>query len=129
MGAVAPHKVRFAGEPVAAKLARVKDELGRSEGLLVSDCANLAWLLNIRAADVPHTPAPLGFVYVPRAGRPTLFMASGKLTPAVREGLRRTGRSRRAGRRPADARAPGASARPGAPGRGDRARSLRPDAG
>ncbi len=87
MGAVAPHKARFAGEPVAAKLARVKDELGRSEGLLVSDCANLAWLFNIRGADVPHTPAPLGFAYVPRAGRPTLFMASGKLTPAVREGL------------------------------------------
>ncbi len=86
-GAVTPHRTRLAGESVAAKIARVKAELGRDDGLVVSDPHNLAWLFNIRGSDVAHTPLPLGFGYVPREGRPALLVAAQKLSPAVRDGL------------------------------------------
>jgi Xaa-Pro aminopeptidase len=86
-GVVTQHKTRVAGESAAAKLARVKDALKRDDGLLISDPSNLAWLFNIRGADVSHTPLPLGYAYVPRDGQPVLMLDSQKLSPAVRDGL------------------------------------------
>ena len=85
MGAVTQHKTRFAGEPSTAKVARVKEALKRVDGLLVSDPSNLAWLFNIRGADVAHTPLPLGYAYVPRDGRPVLLIDSHKVSPSVRD--------------------------------------------
>ncbi len=87
MGAVIEHKRRFAGEPAGAKIARVQEALKRDDGLLISDPSNLAWLFNIRGADVAHTPLPLGYAYVPRAGRPVLLIDSHKLSASVRDGL------------------------------------------
>ncbi len=87
VGAVIQHKTRLAGESAAAKLARVKEALRRDDGLLVSDPHNLAWLFNIRGADVSHTPLPLGYAYVPREGRPVLLLDSHKLATPIRDGL------------------------------------------
>ncbi len=87
MGAVTPHKTRFAGEPSTAKVARVKEALKRADGLLISDPSNLAWLFNIRGADVSHTPLPLGYAYVPRDGRPVLLINSQKVSPSARDRL------------------------------------------
>ncbi len=87
MGAVTQHKTRFAGEPAAAKIARVQEALKRNDGLLISDPHNLAWLFNIRGADVSHTPLPLGYAYVPREGRPVLLLDPAKLAPSARDGL------------------------------------------
>ena len=87
MGAVTPHKTRFAGEPSTAKVARVKEALKRADGLLISDPSNLAWLFNIRGADVSHTPLPLGYAYVPRDGRPVLLIDSQKVSPSARDRL------------------------------------------
>jgi len=86
-GVVTQHKVRFAGEPVGAKVARVKSALKRDNGLLISDPSNLAWLFNIRGADVSHTPLPLGYAYVPREGRPIVLIESQKLSSSARDGL------------------------------------------
>ena len=87
MGVVTQHKTRFAGEPAAAKIARVQEALKRDDGLLISDPHNLAWLFNIRGADVSHTPLPLGYGYVPREGRPVVLLDSAKLSPSARDGL------------------------------------------
>ncbi len=87
MGLVTAHKTRFAGEPSVGKVARVKEALKRADGLLVSDPSNLAWLFNIRGADVSHTPLPLGYAYVPRDGRPVLLINSQKVSPSVRDKL------------------------------------------
>ncbi len=87
MGAVTQHKARFAGETAAAKIARVQETLRRDDGLLISDPHNLAWLFNIRGADVSHTPLPLGYGYVPREGRPIVLLDSAKLSSSAREGL------------------------------------------
>ncbi|MBV9290091.1 MAG: aminopeptidase P family N-terminal domain-containing protein, partial [Hyphomicrobiales bacterium] len=87
VGPVSQHKARFAGESASAKIGRTREALQGADGLVVSDPHNLAWLFNIRGADVPHTPLPLGFAYVPSDGRPTIFLSSRKLSQPVREAL------------------------------------------
>ena len=72
-----------------AKLKRVAAALKGADGLLVSDAHTIAWLFNIRGADVAHTPLPLAFAYAPRDGRPTLFVDPRKLTEPLRARLAR----------------------------------------
>jgi len=87
LGPISLHKKLYAGETANSKLKRVREALKDCDGLVVSDAHNVAWLLNIRGADVAHTPLPLCFALVPKAGRPTLFVDPRKLSPAVREAL------------------------------------------
>ncbi len=87
LGAVSAHPARLAGESAARKIARVRAALGASDGLLVSDAHAVAWAFNIRGADVAHTPLPLSFAYLPRQGRPTLFVDGRKLSKAMRARL------------------------------------------
>ena len=87
LGAVSAHRPRLAGETTTSKLAGVRAALGTSEGLVISDPHNVAWLFNIRGADVAHTPLPLSFAFLPREGRPTLFIDARKLSNTMRERL------------------------------------------
>jgi Xaa-Pro aminopeptidase len=89
LGAISPHAMRFAGESVAAKIARARTALMASDGLVISDPHNLAWLFNIRGSDVLYTPLPLGYGYLPLEGRPVVFVDGRKLTAASRQGLAR----------------------------------------
>jgi Xaa-Pro aminopeptidase len=89
IGAITAHKLKFAGESVAAKIARVRQAIGSSQGLLISDPHNLAWLFNIRGSDVSYTPLPLGWAYLPREGRPVVFLDRRKLTAAGANSLSR----------------------------------------
>src|SRR5882757_5822743 len=68
LGPVTVHDLKFAGEPAAAKLARVQAEIAKlkADALVVSDPHNVAWAFNIRGSDVSHTPLPLAFATVPR---------------------------------------------------------------
>ena len=58
----------FAGESAPKKISRVRRALGSSQGLLISDPHNLAWLFNIRGSDVSYTPLPIGWAYLPTRG-------------------------------------------------------------
>ncbi len=89
LGPIIAHKLRFAGESVSAKIARVRQALGASQGLLISDPHNLAWLFNIRGSDVSYTPLPLGWAYLPLDGRPVVFLDRRKLTAAGGNSLSR----------------------------------------
>jgi Xaa-Pro aminopeptidase len=88
-GPITPHKLRFAGESTAAKITRVRQAIGPSQGLLISDPHNLAWLFNIRGSDVSYTPLPIGWAYLPADGRPVTFLDGRKLAPASRQSLSR----------------------------------------
>src|SRR4051794_23859306 len=60
---VVPHPDRFAGESACdkrARLARPLAEAGVAAAVLTMP-ESIAWLLNIRGGDVPHTPLPLSF--------------------------------------------------------------------
>jgi Xaa-Pro aminopeptidase len=89
LGAITPHKLRFAGESTVAKISRVREAIGPSRGLLISDPHNLAWLFNVRGSDVSYTPLPLGWAYLPLEGRPVVFLDGRKLTAASRQSLSR----------------------------------------
>jgi Xaa-Pro aminopeptidase len=89
LGPIVPHKLRFAGESTAAKITRVREAVGPSQGLLISDPHNLAWLFNIRGSDVSYTPLPIGWAYLPLEGRPIVFLDGMKLAPASRQSLSR----------------------------------------
>jgi Xaa-Pro aminopeptidase len=88
-GPVVVHDLRYAGEPAAAKLARVRTDIekAKADALVVSDPHAVSWLFNIRGSDVPHTPVVLAFAMVPKEGRPALYVDPGKLSNAVRAAL------------------------------------------
>ncbi|HUZ67504.1 MAG TPA: aminopeptidase P family protein [Beijerinckiaceae bacterium] len=81
------HPGRLAGEGSPSKLARIASALDSSDALLVSDPHAMAWAFNIRGADVAYTPLPLGWAIIPRAGRPSLYVAQEKLSASVRAQL------------------------------------------
>jgi len=89
LGVITPRKLRFAGESVGAKIARVRQAIAPAQGLLISDPHNLAWAFNIRGSDVSYTPLPLGWAYLPREGRPVVFLDRRKLTAAGSNSLSR----------------------------------------
>jgi len=88
-GAVVPHDLRFAGEPAAHKLERVRAELKKlkADALVVSDPHAIAWTFNIRGADIAHTPIALAFAIVAAEGGARLYIDERKLTDAVRGAL------------------------------------------
>jgi Xaa-Pro aminopeptidase len=79
---VRPHPMTYAGESAEAKIARVREKLAKDklDALVVSDPHNLAWIFNLRGADVGHTPLPLGYAVIPAEGQPSLFLDSAKVT-------------------------------------------------
>lgn len=86
---VVPHDLRYAGKPASEKLGDVAASL-RSEGqaaVVLTQPDSIAWLLNIRGADVPHTPLPLSFAIVDDEGKADLFIDRRKLVPGLDEHL------------------------------------------
>src|SRR5713101_6299736 len=82
---VLPHPDRFAGESAPAKrsrLGRALAEDGAAAAVLTSP-ESIAWLLNIRGGDVPHTPLPLSFAILRQDSSVTLFIDRRKLAPGL----------------------------------------------
>lgn len=84
-----PHPVRFAGKPAAAKRAEAAAVLaaGGEAAAVLADPHSLAWLLNIRGGDLPHTPLALGFGLLAADGTVQLFLEPEKLPPETRAHL------------------------------------------
>ncbi|SFP34334.1 aminopeptidase P family protein [Sphingomonas rubra] len=78
-----------AGASSAAKRAEVADWLveKKADALVVAALDSIAWLLNVRGADVDHTPVALSYAIVHANGETDLFVAPDKLTDAVRQHL------------------------------------------
>ncbi|HEX4571265.1 MAG TPA: aminopeptidase P family protein [Dongiaceae bacterium] len=86
---VVPQDLRFAGRSAQDK----RESLGRvlaGDGIAAAVLTNpdsLAWLLNIRGADVPRTPFALGFAILHDDGGVELFMDRRKFTPGLENHL------------------------------------------
>ena len=84
-----PHPLQFAGIDLAQK----RHELGgalrkaRQDAAVITDPASIAWVLNIRGADVPFTPLALGFAIIHGDARADLFMDPAKLSDETRRWL------------------------------------------
>ena len=76
---------RFAGESAPTKRARIGKALAEegAAAAVLTMPESIAWLLNIRGGDVPHTPLPLSFAILRPDGAVTLFIDRRKLIPGL----------------------------------------------
>jgi Xaa-Pro aminopeptidase len=86
---VVPHDVRYAGKSAADKRAEIAQRITADnfKAAIISAPDSIAWLLNIRGADVPHTPLPLSFAILHANGDVDLFIDDRKLVPGLNEHL------------------------------------------
>lgn len=89
MAEVIPHPLAAAGQPAAEKISALQKQLAAAgqDALLLTATDSIAWLFNVRGADVPHTPVALAFAIVPRTGKPELFIAAEKIGAAAKAHL------------------------------------------
>lgn len=86
---LAVHPVEYAGKSAEDKRADVAAWLKEQgqDAVIVSALDSVAWLLNVRGADVTHTPVALSYALVRDDGSTDLFVAPEKLTDDVRAHL------------------------------------------
>lgn len=86
--AVFEHKAQFVAADRRAKLAQLRQAM-RAHGAqwhFIATLDDLAWLFNLRGADVPYNPVFVGHALV-GLERATLFVAAGKLPPRLADQL------------------------------------------
>ena len=83
------HPTELAGQSSEAKRSQVAEWLGAKglDAAVISALDSVAWLLNIRGADVDRTPVALSFVIAHADGTAELFIAEDKVTPELRAHL------------------------------------------
>ena len=83
---VVAHEIAFAGESAADKRGRLAASLAkeRVDAAVVTAPDSIAWLLNIRGADVANTPLPLAFAVLHQSGDVDLLIDPRKLLPHTR---------------------------------------------
>ncbi|WBU52592.1 aminopeptidase P family protein [Paracoccus sp. SCSIO 75233] len=89
VGAVRLHDSAVAGATAAEKRQRIADAL-REAGqatAVITLADSLAWLLNIRGADIPRNPVVLGFAVIDDDGRVQVFADPDKFDNEVRTAL------------------------------------------
>jgi len=89
MGVVVPHDLAYAGQSAEDKCTTVGEMLAKdgTAAAVLTMPDSIAWLLNIRGGDVPHTPLPLSFAIVRQDGSVDLFIDPRKLAPGVAQHL------------------------------------------
>ena len=87
---VVPHGPEFAGKSAAEKIGQVQETLKRdkADAVLLTLLDSIAWLFNIRGADIRHSPLALAFALVPARGKPALFIDPAKVNDNVRGHLK-----------------------------------------
>lgn len=80
MALVVPHDIAFAGETSTDKRTRLAAGLATADiaATVVTAPDSIAWLLNIRGGDVPHSPLPLSLAILYGDGRVDLFLDAAK---------------------------------------------------
>ena len=80
-----PHPFNLAGESAESKRMRIAEELKAqgTDAAVITLPDSICWLLNIRGADVPHTPFALSFAILNGDGSTDLFMDARKSSPEL----------------------------------------------
>ena len=84
-----PHLDEHAGQSSADKRAKLAEWLGENayDASVVSALDSVAWLLNMRGADVANTPVALSYVVAHKDGTAELFIAPEKVTSELTKHL------------------------------------------
>lgn len=74
------YDVKYAGKSVADKLAEIQACMNKAEAdhLILTKIDEIAWLLNLRAKDIPYYPVALAYMIVHREGG-TLYINQARL--------------------------------------------------
>ncbi|MFT5431258.1 MAG: Xaa-Pro aminopeptidase [Myxococcota bacterium] len=85
LGTVVVHDLEFAGKDTDDKRHELGDELlgSGTDAAILTAPDSIAWLLNIRGADVPRTPLPLSFAILNSDGTVDLFIDKRKFADGV----------------------------------------------
>lgn len=88
-GAVAVQQEAHAGRPASEKIAEIAAALTAKNlgAALIADPSSVAWIFNVRGADVPHTPHPLSRALITASGQAELFIDDRKLGAEARAHL------------------------------------------
>src|SRR5258706_2726909 len=80
-----PHPIELAGESSQAKRVRLAEDLKKrgADAAVLTMPDSVCWLLNIRGADVPHTPFVLAFAILNADASIDLFMDAAKSSPEL----------------------------------------------
>ena len=83
------HTEELAGQSSAHKRGQIADWLGQEQldAVVVPALDSVAWLLNLRGADVAHTPVALSYVIAHADGHAELFIAPEKVTAELTQHL------------------------------------------
>ncbi|XP_047179946.1 aminopeptidase P2 isoform X2 [Vigna umbellata] len=84
------HDLKYAGLDVASKLSSLRSELvnAGSSAIVISMLDEIAWLLNLRGNDIPHSPVVYAYLIVEIDGA-KLFVDDSKVTEEVRDHLKK----------------------------------------
>ena len=84
-----PHPLAYAGEAASDKRARIAATIAASgaDAALLTDPHAVAWLLNLRGGDLPHTPLALATALLRRDGSMDLFIDPAKIDATTSEHL------------------------------------------
>ncbi len=87
--AAVPHDDNFAGRSSADKRAEIADWLKQEgyDATVITALDSVAWVLNMRGADVDNTPVALSYVLAHADGTAELFIAPEKVTPELTKHL------------------------------------------
>jgi len=82
MELVKPHPESYAGRTSQAKRQELASKLAKEsiDAAVLTAPDSIAWLLNIRGADVPHTPLPLSYAILSQTAKVTVFLPSLKVS-------------------------------------------------
>lgn len=82
---VVPHPLEYAGEPAADKLAALRAEMEKkgADVVVVSALDEVAWLLNVRGADIDCNPVTVAYAAVTADGA-VLFVDDAKVDERAR---------------------------------------------
>lgn len=85
MAPITAHPFELAGETAQDKRARLAVQLVKDgfNAAIITSPASIAWLLNVRGADVPNTPLPLSYVVLYANGCVDWFVYEKKITADV----------------------------------------------
>ncbi len=82
---VVPHDRAHAGTSSEEKRRKIAAGLKHdgADVVVLTAPDSIAWLLNVRGGDVPHTPLPLGFVLLAHDGTASLFLDARKVSATL----------------------------------------------
>jgi Xaa-Pro aminopeptidase len=94
-GPIMVHPTSLAGVGAEEKVTKLQEDLAKAghDAVVLTAPDSIAWLLNIRGNDIPHTPVALCFAILPVRGKVQLFIDPKRLDKEAKDHLKTVARA------------------------------------